>query len=117
MRVSELKLQMDAKFAAVEERFESLHRLIADEAEATRRHVDARVREEGEATRRHFDGVAEKLVAERKLVLDQSIATSQQLVALTASNAADHVVFERRFENHDSRLDKLERARPEPDSP
>jgi len=46
--------------------------------------------------RRHFDVVAEKMVGGRNLALDRSMATAQQLAGLTATNAGDHVNFERR---------------------
>ena len=46
--------------------------------------------------------VAEKMASERNLALDRSMATAQQLLALTASNAGDHVRFEHR--HHDQRI-------------
>ena len=66
------------------------------------------IKTEGETTRRHFDVVAEKMTSERNLALDRSLATAQQLVELTASNARDHVGFERRLDDHDRRLDSVE---------
>ncbi len=42
--------------------------------------------------------------SERNLALDKALATDQQLVRLTASNAAEHIVFEKR-------LTKLEQDR------
>ena len=69
-------------------------------------YFDHEIKAEGETTRRHFDVVAEKMTSERNLVLDRSMATAQQLVGLTASNAGDHVAFERRLDNHDRRLEK-----------
>ena len=38
------------------------------------------------------------------------MATAQQLVSLATSNAADHVRFERRLDDHDHRLEKIEKA-------
>ena len=38
MRVSELKTEMDGKFAAVDERFKELRQLIKTEGDATRRY-------------------------------------------------------------------------------
>ena len=46
--------------------------------------------------------------AERNLSLDSSKATDEKLVRVSASNAADHVAFERRLEDHERRLSKLE---------
>lgn len=130
MKVSELKTEMDGKFAAVDDKFDALRQFIKTEGdalrqevrqlvkadgEATRRYFDQEVRQlvkaEGETTRRHFDVVAEKLTTERNLALDQSMATDQQLVGLTASNAGDHVRFEHRLDDHERRIDSLEKAR------
>ncbi len=80
---------MDGKFGAVDERFEHVDR----EFDALRQLIKS----EGETTRRHFDVVAEKMVSERNLALDRSMATAQQLAGLTATNAEDHVSFERRL--------------------
>ena len=96
MKVSELKTEMDRKFAAVDDTLEELRLFI---------------KSEGEATRRHFDVVVEKIVSERNLALDRSMATAEQLVGLTASNAADHVLFERRLDDHDRRLENIEKGR------
>ena len=168
MKVSELKTEMNGKFAAVDERFERVDHVLEDlrqqitsEAETlsqrissefkgvrrdlgndldqriksgfedvrrdlgtdldqriksgfedARRDLDEmvteRVKSEGETTRRHFDVVAEKMVSERNLALDRSMATAQQLLELTASNAGDHARFERRLDDHDRRLEKIE---------
>ena len=72
------------------------------------------IRSEGETTRRHFDVVAEKMVSERNLALDRSMATAQQLAGVTATNAGDHVSFERRLTDHDRRLDELEKSERRP---
>jgi hypothetical protein len=87
---------------------------ITSEGETTRRQfdeMDKRIRSEGETTRRHFDVVAEKIVGERNLVLDRSMATAEQLAGLTASNAGDHVRLERRLDDHEGRLEAIERDR------
>jgi len=55
--------------------------------------------------------VVEKIVGERNLVLDRSMATAQQLAGLTASNADDHVSLERRLDDHERRIDAIERGR------
>ena len=111
-KVSDLKTEMDGKFAAVDGEFKILRELIKSEGEALRRdldELDKNIKSEGETTRRHFDVVAEKMVSERNLALDKSMATAQQLLGLTASNAGDHVRFERRLDDHERRLEKIER--------
>jgi F0F1-type ATP synthase membrane subunit b/b' len=85
-RVDELRTEMDGKFAVVDKKFEELRREI---------------KAEGETTRRHFEVVAEKMLSERNLSLDRSMATAQQLAGLTASNAADHVRLEHRLDDHE----------------
>jgi tetrahydromethanopterin S-methyltransferase subunit G len=86
--------QVDKRFEQVDKRFESIEKQIAAE---------------GEATRRHFDIVAEQMKAERNLALDQSIATSKQLVAFRVTHAAEHAALEKRLDNHERRLDNHER--------
>jgi len=108
-KVSELKAEVDGRFAAVDRELEDLRQQIKSEGEAVRRYVDDRITLEHQATRRHFDVVAEKMMGERNLALDQSMATSQQLLGLTASNAGDHVRFEHRLDDHDRRLERIER--------
>jgi hypothetical protein len=108
-KVSELKTEVDGRFAAVDRELEDLRQQIKSEGEAVRRYVDDRITLEHQATRRHFDVVAEKMMGERNLALDQSMATSQQLLGLTASNAGDHVRFEHRLDDHDRRLERIER--------
>jgi hypothetical protein len=39
------------------------------------------------------------------------MATAEQLVGLIASNAADHVRFDRRLDDHDRRLENIEKGR------
>lgn len=98
--VGGLRTEMDSKFAAVDDEFKTVRELI---------------KSEGETTRRHFDVVAEKMVSERNLALDRSMATAQQLAGLTATNAGDHVSFEHRLADHDRRLDELEKIERPPD--
>lgn len=50
-------------------------------------------------------------VSERNLALDRSMATAQQFASLTASNATDHVLFDRRLDDHDRRLENIEKSR------
>ena len=131
MKVSELKSEMDSLFAAVNEQFERVNERFERVDERFER-VDERfervdrtleelrqlMKSEGEATRRHFDVVAEKMVSERNLALDRSMATAQQLVSLTASNATEHVQFARRLDDHDRRLENIEKGRSaNPDKP
>jgi len=85
--------QVDKRFAQVESEFDALRELI---------------KTEGETTRRHFDVVAERMKDERNLALDKSMETGRQLLVLTASNAADHVTFERRLDDHEQRLQRME---------
>ena len=51
------------------------------------------------------------ILGERNGALDRSVATAQQLLELTASNAGDHVSFERRVDHDDRRLESIEKAR------
>jgi septation ring formation regulator EzrA len=131
MKVSELKTEMDSLFAAVNERFEQVDRRFEqvdrrfEQVDQRFERIDERfervdrtleelrqlMKSEGEATRRHFDVVAEKMVAARNLALDRSMATAQQLVSLTASNATEHVQFARRLDDHDRRLENIEKGR------
>jgi len=97
--VGDLRTDVDKRFERVGREFEELRQLI---------------KSEGETTRRHFDVVAEKMVSERNLALDRSMATAQQLAGLTATNAGDHVSFDRRLTDHDRRLDELEKGEPRP---
>jgi predicted transcriptional regulator len=93
---------------------ETIEQRITSASETMRRYfdetLDQRIKSEGETTRRHFDVVAEKIVGERNLGLDRTMATAQQLTALTAANAGDHVRFERRLDDHDQRLENIERG-------
>ena len=95
--------QVDQQFERIDQRFERVDRTLEE--------LRVLMKSEGEATRRHFDVVAEKMVSERNLALDRSMATAQQLVSLTASNATDHVRFERQLDDHDRRLEKIEKGR------
>jgi hypothetical protein len=58
-----------------------------------------------------FDVVVERIVGERNLALDQSMATADQLVGLIASNARDHVQYAGRLDDHDRRLEDIEKGR------
>jgi hypothetical protein len=54
------------------------------------------------------EGLAEQMKAERNLSLDQSMAASQQMLRLSASNAAEHATFTQRLDDHDQRRRRLE---------
>jgi predicted transcriptional regulator len=120
MEIADLKKDMDQRFDEVTKRFTATESAIRQQFTATesairqrftttqteiRQHITA----EGQRTRRHFDVVAEQMKAERNLSIDQSSAASQQVARLTAANAADHVAFENRLDDHDRRLGQLEK--------
>jgi hypothetical protein len=69
LKVSELKAEMDSKFAAVVKRFEQIDRRF-ERVDDSLEQLRLLVKSDGDATRRHFDVVAEKIVSERNLVLD-----------------------------------------------
>jgi hypothetical protein len=85
--------QVNQRFEQVDKRFEALEKQVAAE---------------GEKTRRHFDVVAEQMKAERNLVLDKGIATSDELTKFRASQGAEHTPLEKRLDNHEQRLKNLE---------
>lgn len=100
MDLAELKADMDERFGDVDQRFAR---------------VDDRFQElidlilsEGEKTRRHFDVVAEQMKSERNLAIDKAVAVDERTGRLTASNAADHVEFSARLDDHEARLTDLE---------
>ena len=97
--------QVDQRFELVDHRFVELSGQIRAQAEEFMRLVLA----EGEKTRRHFDVVAEQMKAERNLALDQSTAAMQQTGQLSSSNAAAHAEFERRLDDHEARILRIER--------
>jgi conjugal transfer/entry exclusion protein len=123
MDVSELKGDMDRQFEGVARQFETIDRrfeemlaLIASQKDETRRFIleeGERTRrymlEESESTRRHFDIVVEQVKSERNLALDKAIVTDDRAGRLTATNAADHVGFSSRLDDHELRLTRLER--------
>ena len=77
MKVSELKTEMDRKFAAVDERFERVDERFEqvdkrfEQVDGTLQELRLLIKSESEVTRRHFDVVVEKIVSERNLALDQ----------------------------------------------
>jgi hypothetical protein len=46
--------------------------------------------------------------AGRNLALDQSMAAMQQIALLTSSNTTAHARFEKRLDDHEGRIAKLE---------
>ena len=134
MDVSELKGDMDRQFEGVARQFETIdrrfeemfaliasqkdetRRFILEEGEKTRRNMLEEsestrryMLEESESTRRHFDIVVEQVKSERNLGLDKAIAADERTGRLTATNAADHVGFSSRLDDHELRLTRLER--------
>ncbi len=87
------------------EESESTRRSMLEESDGTRRYM----LEESESTRRHFDIVVEQVKSERNLALDKAIAADERTGRLTATNAADHVGFASRLDDHELRLTRLER--------
>ncbi|MDQ3347810.1 MAG: hypothetical protein M3545_07575 [Acidobacteriota bacterium] len=87
------------------EESESTRRYMLEESDGTRRYM----LEESESTRRHFDIVVEQVKSERNLALDKAIAADERTGRLTATNAADHVGFSSRLDEHELRLTRLER--------
>jgi len=87
------------------EESESTRRYMLEESDGTRRYM----LEESESTRRHFDIVVEQVKSERNLGLDKAIAADERTGRLTATNAADHVGFSSRLDDHELRLTRLER--------
>ena len=71
MKVSELKTEMDSKFAAVDQRFERVDERFEqidrrfERVDESLEELRRLVKSEGEATRRHFDVVADNIVSER----------------------------------------------------
>lgn len=104
MKIGELKAEMDKRFEQVDERFVELTKQIAVQGEDFRQFVVA----EGESTRRHFDMVADQMQSERNLALDQSMAATEQVGHLTASNTAAHAELEKRLDDHERRIASIE---------
>ena len=92
MTVDELHAEMNGKFAGVEDRFEAVDaRFDAVDGEIGK--VRAEIKAEGIETRRHFDVVAEQL---------------QDYVKVLADGIARNT---ERLDQHDTRLETLERGR------
>jgi uncharacterized protein (DUF3084 family) len=85
--------QIDQRFEQIDQRFDGIQQLILSESEKTRR---------------HFDVAVEQIKSERNLSIDKSIATEEHLTQFRVSNAADHIIFEKRLDDHEHRLKLLE---------
>jgi len=112
VELSELKTEMEQRFEQVDRRFDESMRLVSLEFDKTRlrfENVIALIFSEGERTRRHFDIVAEGMKSERNLAIDKALAVDERTGRLTAANAADHVEFSSRLDDHEHRLADLER--------
>ena len=121
MEVSQLKTDMDRQFVEVAEHFKDVRKqfewvdLRFKEVDQRFERIDRRFEEmialilsEGDRTRRHFDVVVEQLTSERNLSIDKATAVDERVGRLTAANAADHVEFGARLDNHEQRLTDLE---------
>ncbi len=93
--------QVQRQFEQVDRRFEQVDRQFEE--------IRQRISHEGERTRRHFDIVAEQMKAERNLSIDRVMGTDQRLLGLAASNAVDHVGFVNRLDDHEQRLQRIEK--------
>lgn len=87
------------------EESESTRRYVFEESDSTRRYM----LEESESTRRHFDIAVEQVKSERNLAIDKAVAADERTGRLTATNAADHIAFGSRLDDHEIRLTRLER--------
>ena len=76
MKVSELKQEMDTRFAQVDARFAEVDARFVE--------VHAHIASEGEATRRHFDIVAEHLRSDISLLASAVATVSTTLDRLNA---------------------------------
>jgi predicted transcriptional regulator len=121
MEIEDLRREVSAQFEQVDQRFEQMEqrfeqvdrrfdRMDGQFAELKAELLQS-IADEGARTRRHFETVAEQMRSERNHALDQSAAAIEQVGRVRASNAADHLEFERRLDDHDARLTRLERRR------
>ena len=96
MRVSELKTEMDGRFVDLKT---EMDRRFAK--------LEERIAAEGETTRRHFDIVAEQFRAEMRLLHDKQAASDDKM----SSNQQDHDTFQRALDDHEVRIQVIERPR------
>ena len=107
MDLTELKADMDERFGDVDQRFAQVDQRFARVDDRFQELIDL-ILSEGERTRRHFDVVAEQMKSERNFAIDKAVAVDERTGRLTASNAADHVEFSARLDDHEARLAELE---------
>ena len=120
MKISELKVQMDARFAEVdarfaaletrfdafEARFDAFEARIEDRFAEQRVWTDARIAAEGDRTRRHFDVVAESLRGDSAVVAQGVAALGKRASAIESeriplvSTLSDHELRLRVLEQH-----------------
>ena len=106
MRVSALKKEMDERFAQVNARFAQVDARFA-QVDARFDELERRIAAEGETTRRHFDIVAEQFRAEMRLLHDKQAASDEKM----SSNHREHATFKRALDDHEVRIQVLERPR------
>ena len=122
MKIADLKKSMDARFESADARFEnidarfdSIDRRFAavdarfDRVDARFDTLEARMVAWEQTIRRHFDIIAEQLRGDIKLLYDTLTASQAQIAGLTATNAQDHGGFVHIFDNHEVRIQALER--------
>jgi phage host-nuclease inhibitor protein Gam len=103
MKASELKQQMDGRFASVDQQFADIRQDMDRRFTA----VEARIGEEGRITRRHFDVVAEDLKQEIR-TLAATVAEGQRTLD---ENRSEHQTFSAALGDHELRLIALEHRR------
>ncbi len=99
--VDERFAQVDARFAQVDARF--------DRVDARFDQLEKRLLEDGRDTRRHMDVLYEHFKADLKLALEQSASAKSDLGSPSAVNAAEHAGFVKSLDDHEVRLQSLER--------
>jgi hypothetical protein len=116
MRVSELKEEMDARFAQVDARFAQVDARF-EQVDKRFAQVDARfvemqeqIASEANATRRHFDVVGEQLRSDIALIATGLATTNQTLERHIAESHSEHATILRILDNHEVRLTSLERS-------
>jgi hypothetical protein len=118
VKISDLKRDLDGRFAQVDHQFVGLKTDMdgrfgqvdtrLDRLESRMDALERRVTEEAETTRRHFDVVAERMHADVKLSLEQSTATASALARFEQVNRAEHDGMRAMLDDHDLRLRRLE---------
>jgi ribosomal protein L16 Arg81 hydroxylase len=109
MRIVDLKREMDARFEQVDARFEQV--------DARFEGLERAFATEHETTRRHMDVLMEQVRADYRLTHEKMDAILAQLAASIASNTAEHAGFVAWLEDHEVRLESLERPTLPPTDP